>query len=164
MVSNTSERWSRKEFTDTLRIRASSALHLLKQFSRTWDRHVQEAAGMLWSMCSVSYTDNVLPDTVSSLPMPPFLGSRSGERERRAMTASRDDGKGTSRELQEGQGNLPENIETHQFYFHSLFVQLFSQWVYCEVFKVIVSSHQQSEIFTIIKSWWKNVSKCATYA
>lgn len=62
-------------------------------------------------MCSVSYTDSVLPDTVSSLLMPPFLGSRSGERERRAMTASRDEGKGTSREMQEGQGKLLETTE-----------------------------------------------------
>lgn len=30
MVSRTSDRWSRNEFTDTLRIRASSALHFLK--------------------------------------------------------------------------------------------------------------------------------------
>lgn len=51
-----------------------------------------------------AHTDSVLPDTVSCLLMPPFLGSRSGDRERRAMAASRDDGKGTSRELQDGQG------------------------------------------------------------
>lgn len=38
--------------------------------------------------------------------MPPFLGSLSGDRERRAMTASRDDGKGTSKELQRGQGRI----------------------------------------------------------
>ncbi|KAG7218097.1 hypothetical protein INR49_020606 [Caranx melampygus] len=55
----------------------------------------------LRSRDSVSYTDSVLPDTASSLLMPPFLGSRSGDRERRAMSASRDDGKGTSRELRD---------------------------------------------------------------
>ena len=54
------------------------------------------------------HTDSVLPDTVSCLLMPPFLGSRSGDRERSAMAASRDDGKGTSRELQGGQGRPEE--------------------------------------------------------
>lgn len=37
MVSRTRERWSRKELTDTLRIRASSARHLLKQSSSLKD-------------------------------------------------------------------------------------------------------------------------------
>lgn len=107
MVSKTSDRWSRNEFTDTLRIRASSALHLLKHSDAEVKKtatYIQYAARKVWSMCSVSYTDSVLPDTESSLLMPPFLGSRSGDRERRAMTASRDEGKGTSRELQDSQG------------------------------------------------------------
>lgn len=37
MVSRTSDRWSRNEFTDTLRIRASSALHLLKHTKKKLD-------------------------------------------------------------------------------------------------------------------------------
>lgn len=48
---------------------------------------------------SLAHTVKVLPDTDSCLLMPPFLGSRSGERERRAMVASCEEGKGTSREL-----------------------------------------------------------------
>lgn len=72
MVSMTRDRWSRNDPTDTRNIRASSAPHL---------------------------TDNVRPDTESCLQMPPFLGSRSGERELRAIEASRADGKGTSRAL-----------------------------------------------------------------
>ena len=40
MVSRTSDRWSRNEFTDTLRIRASSALHLLKHTKKKFSsRH-----------------------------------------------------------------------------------------------------------------------------
>lgn len=100
MVSRTRERWSRKEFTDTLRIRASSACHLLKQSSSLKD------TGMFivhrWTKW-LPYTESVLSDSVSCFSMPPFLGSLSGDRERRAMTASWGDGKGTSRELQKGQ-------------------------------------------------------------
>lgn len=71
IVSNTSDRWSINEFTDTRRIRASFAVHL---------------------------TDRVLPLTVISLVMPPLRGSLSGDRDPRAMAASRSDEKGTSRE------------------------------------------------------------------
>lgn len=68
-------------------------------------RRLSSACGMVvkrlstsWSYSnSLSHTDNVLPDTESCLLMPPFLGSRSGERERKAMVASCDEGKGTSR-------------------------------------------------------------------
>lgn len=43
MVSSTSDRWSRNEFTDTLRMRASSALHLLKHTKES----VQRMAALL---------------------------------------------------------------------------------------------------------------------
>ena len=54
----------------------------------------------LWKIGA--YTERVLPDNVSILLMPPFRGSRSGDRDWRAMEASRDEGKGTSIALKIG--------------------------------------------------------------
>lgn len=107
MVSRTSERWSRNEFTDTLRIRASSARHLLKHNHRSsLAEDTEKLLIVTGGTKRASHTESMLPDSVSCFSMPPFLGSLSGDRERRAMTASRGDGKGTSKELQRGQGQI----------------------------------------------------------
>lgn len=53
MVSRTSARWSRNELTDTLRIRASSALHLLKHTKKrsSTDAADTETAGWRLNRC-----------------------------------------------------------------------------------------------------------------
>lgn len=104
MVSRTRERWSRNELTETLRIRASSARHLLKHHSRSSAEDTQKRFIVKGGTEGGSHTESVLPDSVSCFSMPPFLGSLSGDRERRAMAASRGEGKGTSRELGRAQG------------------------------------------------------------
>lgn len=102
MVSRTNCRWSRKEVTDTRRIRASSALHLLKQ--RGPDHEKMKAVQAEEGRGAEPHTDSVLPLTLRCLLIPPLLGSLSGDKDLRAMVASPGDGNGTSRELQGGQG------------------------------------------------------------
>lgn len=66
-----------------------------------------------------SHTDKVLPLTLRCLLIPPLLGSLSGDRELRAMVASRGDGNGTSRELQGGQGETEQKPNTSEVYLSS---------------------------------------------